>query len=332
MQGETPAVRAVHGRAPGERRRAPARPALTLHILFPSASPRPPPSSPPLQPARLVLHHLPSPNPSSLACPICQPARPFSSHPRPLPQTSSFRSSRLCPLLFPQSRLPLPHPPFSAAPSERSWSWSSASLSLLLLKAHLAFPSRSLAPSSHPFCSQSLHLSPWAPSLHLALLPRTLAFSSCTSSSGYLHTPPHPGPYTPAPSPASLRSPPPLPAAAPAGRRTQRPSCCTASCCSSSPVPAHLPTLPPYPGSAPPGICLGAPLGSTLCLERPGGLQVRSPLAPFPAFLPSHRLPSHPTPTFLPSLLCDSAFLGLVTFFASWHDRDLVVGPKAGGS
>lgn len=238
MQGETPAVRAVDGRAPGKRRRVPARPALTLHLLSPSASPRPPPSSPPLQPARLLLHHLPAPILSSLACPICQPARPFSSHARPLPQTSSFPSSRLCPLLFPQPRLPSPIP-LSAQP-HRSAPGPIPPISLLVAPA---FPSRSLAPSSHPFCSQSLHLSPRAPSLHLALLPRTLAFPSCTSSSGCLHTPPHPGPYTPAPSSASLRSPPPLPA--PAGRRTQRPSCCTASCCSSSPVPAHLPTLPP---------------------------------------------------------------------------------------
>lgn len=306
---------------------------MILHLLFPSASPRPPPSSPPLQPAGSP------PSPSSLfpiiSLPPCRPPLPTlsaSSISDPCPKLHpsphlAVPSAHLNPFCFPQPPLSLPHPP-SHLPAS-------------------AQPHRS-APGASPSCPFNL-LAPEGSPCPSLLVPMPILPPSLLQSVPWALSPPCPTPQDlGAP---SLHPPPPSLCSLHIfrfsshlltccwSRRTQTPSARTVACLHAAVAEAvYLPTFSPsHPGaprhrSAPgvrPGGSYGVytlPRASSGWEAAPGGkpLSTLSRLPPWPP------CPSQPPLSCLASL-CDSAFLGLVTFFASWHDRDQAGGLKAGG-
>lgn len=154
--------------------------------------PAPASFSPPFQPPHLLLHHLPSPIPSSLCFPVIRLTFQLAS-PTPAPNfiplwhpglsPFPFRSltSRYVPSFLsllsasaqPHESLPSSEPPISILVALQGKSF------ILAACPGLSCP---LTPSFHLFCSQPIQslLSP------LALVRRTLTLPFCTSSFGYV--------------------------------------------------------------------------------------------------------------------------------------------------
>lgn len=274
--------------------------------LSPSPSPHPPPSSPPLQPAPPSPSY-PFPH-SIIPLPALSASLPdlLAPHPDPCP---NFIPPR--PLLFPQLRLPSPHPSFhSLSQPQRTPIGALLVLVLPISPVRLILPllSGPLAPSSthsapNPYVSHGRPLStlPCSQDLDTPLLHQFIWLPTHLNPPGV----PLPLPHLQllfAPLPLLLLLPQDTGHRAPAA--AQRPAAVAV---------LYLPTFPHcHPGSLP-WLCSPWHLsrgffGSTLCADSLRGSPGEKSLSTLPSS--GHDVPPHPTPTFLLSLLCDSAFWG----------------------